>query len=88
MDDFHKAEKELKELQQLLLNSRSEARQEIQLKIKQLDFNQETAAMNVLEKTDRNYDLLVQENFDLLVNDQIEFKVIQDLTQKMGMRLN
>jgi hypothetical protein len=84
MDDFHKAEKELKQLKQLLLNARSDARQEIQLKIRQLDFNQETAAMNVLEKTDRNYDRLVQENFDLLINDQIEFNVIQDLTPKNG----
>jgi hypothetical protein len=84
MDDLRKVEKELKELHQLMLNSSSYAAQALQAKVEQLEFNQETTVMNVLEKTDRQYDLLVQENFDLLINDRIEFNVIQEINSENG----
>ncbi len=78
-NDIQKAELELKQLQQTILSlSDLKGKEEIIKRIKQLDYDQETAIMNVLEKTDKSYDSIVQENFDLLMNDKIEFNVIRE----------
>lgn len=77
--DIQKKELELRQLQQIILSATNlKAKEEITKMIKQLDFDQETAIMNVLEKTDKSYDSIVQENFDLLMNDGIEFNVIRE----------
>ena len=76
--DIRKTELELRRLHQEISSLSNQSDKEaIARKVQQLDFDQETAIMNVLEKTDQAYDALVQENFDLLINDRIEFNVVR-----------
>ncbi len=82
INDIIKAELELRRLKMAIssLNNVKE-KEEIIKSAKQLDYDQETAVMNLLEKTDKIYDSLVQENFDLLINNEIEFDVIKEETK-------
>ena len=80
-DLLKKAEQELRQLYQAIVSlSDEQAKEELITKAAQLNFHQETAVMNLLEKTDNAYDLLVQENFDLLINNQIIFSVSHEDT--------
>lgn len=79
MSDLEKAALELRQLQQTILGlSNLKDKEEMAKKVRQLDFDQETAVMNLLEKTDKLYDSIVQENFDVLINDRIEFNATQE----------
>jgi hypothetical protein len=76
MSDIRENELELRRLQLRISRlSESNEKEELLKKSVQLDYNQETAFMNLLERTDKAYDSLVQENFDLLITDRIEFNV-------------
>lgn len=79
--DLRKTELELKQLHQSISGqSNLKDKEELTIKAKQLDFDLETAVMNLFEKTDKAYDSIVQENFDLLVNDRIKFIVTREET--------
>lgn len=80
-DLLKKAEQELRQLYQAIVSlSDEQAKEELITKAAQLNFHQETAVMNLLEKTDKAYDTLVQENFDLLINTMIMITVSHEDT--------
>jgi len=82
ISDMVKEELALRNLQLTISSLPSgKGKEEMIKKAKQLDYDQETAVMNLLEKTDKIYDSLVQENFDLLINDKIEFDVVKEETE-------
>jgi hypothetical protein len=80
-DSLKKAEHALRQLHQVILElSNEQKKEELIAKAVQLNFHQETGIMNLLEKTNKAYDLLVQENFDLLINHHIIFTVSHEDT--------
>jgi len=79
LDDIKENEDRILKLSQdLPVIKSSWKKKQSEKKINALEFGQETAIMNYLEKDDEAYRKKLNENFDLLINDNIEFIVTQE----------
>lgn len=81
LDEIKKNKADIFEIQNRIELSSARSAKKLLSRLKELEFNQETAIMNYLEKNNPSYEQLVQENFDLLINDNIDFVV---MSEQMG----